>query len=293
MKRLTAMLGTYPKTAPLKQRGISSPLVALDFADVDVAQKGFKDVVRAAKYDVAELALITFLMAYDAGKPYVLLPFVMNGSFHHGSILCRTDSGLTPHDLSGRKVAMRSYSQTTPTWVRGILADDFGLRQQDVRWLTQEGAHVAAYTDPGWVSRAEDPRGLKEVLLSGDVDAIIAGSGVGEDGPIRPLIPQPGKAARDWYGRTNVVPINHVVVIRKEIAESDGDVVREIFRLLCESRTTGEGEIGRPDIDMQPTGLERLRGSLEMAIRFAYEQRIITRKYGVEELFGSVSEQLS
>jgi len=221
------MMGTYPKTDPLKRKALISTRFDLQFAPVDVAQKAFKDVVRKAKYDVAELALITFLMAYEAGKPYVLLPFVMNGGFHHGSIHCRTDSSLTPRDLPGRKVAMRSYSQTTPTWVRGILSDEFGVRQQDVRWLTREGAHVEECVDPGWVSRTEDPRGLNELLLSGEVDAIIAGSGIPDNGSIRPLIPQPGEAARDWYDRTNVVPVNHMVVIRKEIADSDGDAVRE------------------------------------------------------------------
>ncbi len=293
MKRLTAMLGTYQKTTPLKQGSISSPLVEFSFADIDVAQRAFKDVVRKAKYDVAELALITFLMAYEAGKPYVLLPFVMNGGFHHGSIHCRTDSSLTPRDLPGRKVAMRSYSQTTPTWVRGILSDEFGVRQQDVRWLTQEGAHVEECVDPGWVSRTEDPRGLNELLLSGEVDAIIAGSGIPDNGSIRPLIPRPGEAARDWYDRTNVVPVNHMVVMRKEIADSDGDAVREVFRMLGESRTTGESALARPEIDLQPVGFERLQGALEMAIRFAHEQRIITKKYEVEELYGSVGRQLN
>jgi 4,5-dihydroxyphthalate decarboxylase len=284
MKRLTAMLGTYQKTTPLKRRSISSPVVEFDFADIDVAQTGFKDVVRNAKYDVAELALMTFLTAYEAGKPYVLLPFVMNGGFHHGSIHCRAGSSLTPHDLAGRRVAMRSYSQTTPAWVRGILADEFGVRQQDVRWLAQEGAHVAEYTDPEWVSRTDDPHGLRELLLSGDVDAIIAGSGVPGGGSVRPLIPHPDEAARDWYAKTNVVPINHMVVIRKEIAESDGDVVREVFRLLCESRAAGESTRARPEIDLQPAGAEKLHGALEMAIRFAYEQRLITKKYAVDEL---------
>lgn len=293
MRQLSAMLGTYPKTTPLKKGEISSPLVAFDFADIDVAQKGFKDVVRTARYEVAELALITFLMAFDAGKPYVLLPYVMNGMFHHGSILCRADSSLAAGELAGRRVAMRSYSQTTPTWVRGILADDFGLQQEDVRWLTQEGAHVAEYTDPTWASRMADQRGLRELLVAGEADAIIAGSGIADDGLIRPLIPEPEAAAREWHARTGVVPINHMVTIRKDIADSDGDIVREVYRMLHDSRAAGESTRTPPEIDLQPTGFERLREALEMAIRFAYDQRLITRKYGAEELYGNVSLELS
>src|SRR6266702_6877090 len=114
---LKTMLGTYKKTAPLKNGSVSSPLVRLDFADVDTAQKAFKAVVRALKFDVAELAIVTFLQAYEAGKPYLLLSFVMNGGFHHKSILCRDDADLRPRDLAGKMIAMRSYAQTTPVWV--------------------------------------------------------------------------------------------------------------------------------------------------------------------------------
>ena len=74
---LATMMGTYPKTTPLKDGTVTSPLLKLDFADVEVAQKAFKDVVRNLKFEVAEIAIVTFLQAFDAGKPFVLLPFVM------------------------------------------------------------------------------------------------------------------------------------------------------------------------------------------------------------------------
>lgn len=285
MRQLTAMLGSYPKTAPLKEGRVTSPVVGLDVADVDVAQRAFKDVVRNLAYDVAELALMTFLLAYEAGKPYVLLPFVMNGNFHHKSILCRADSAPRPEDLAGKRVAMRSYSQTTPTWVRGILADDYGVSVPEVRWISQQGAHVAEYTDPDWVHRDESGRGLEQMLLSGDVDAIIAGGGLSGDEQIRTLIPHPGDAALAWHRRTNAVPINHMVVMRREIAESDPEVVRAVLDLLTESRAAaGDGS--------QASGFDVISVSLELGIRYAYEQRLITRAYAPEELYGPVEKAL-
>jgi 4,5-dihydroxyphthalate decarboxylase len=292
MKQLTAMMGTYPKTKSLKEGSVSSSLVELDFADIEVAQKGFKDAVRKLKYDVTELALMTFLVAYEAGKPYVLLPFVMNGGFHHKSILCRADSDLEPRDLPGKKVAMRSYSQTTPTWVRGILSDEFGVAARDVHWLTQEGAHVEEYEDPDWVTRSGSGAGLDVMLRSGEADAIIA-SGLSGDPNIRYLIPEPNEAALAWHGRTNVVPVNHMVAIRKEIADSDGDVVREIFRMLRKSRAAGGDRPRQTGPDLQPAGFEKLRAPLEMAIRFAFEQDLIKKKYAVEELYGNVINVLA
>ncbi|HEY1608128.1 MAG TPA: hypothetical protein VGG24_02580, partial [Paraburkholderia sp.] len=73
---IPTMMGTYPKTQPLKDGTLATPAIHLDFADVDTAQKAFKAVVRDERYEVAELAIMTFLQAFDAGKPYVLLPFV-------------------------------------------------------------------------------------------------------------------------------------------------------------------------------------------------------------------------
>jgi len=287
VKKLTAMMGTYPKTEPLKDGSISSPVVSLDFADISVAQKGFKAAVRDLEFDVTELALITFLLAYEAGKPYVLLPFVMNGGFHHKSILVRADSGLEPRDLPGKTVAMRSYSQTTPTWVRGILSDEYGVPAQDLRCVTQEGAHVAEYRDPEFAVRSTSDKSLVQLLLDGEVDAIIAGSGVADEPRIRTLIPEPKEAALAWHERTGVVPINHMVAIRKQIADSEPEVVREVFRMLCASRPAP----GTPDL--QPAGFENVGAALEMAVRFAFEQELISKKYSVEELYGGVLDVLA
>jgi 4,5-dihydroxyphthalate decarboxylase len=293
MKHLSAMMGTYPKTTPMKDGRVDSSLLQLNFADIEVAQKGFKDVVRQEKFDVAELAIMTFLVAHEAGKPYLLLPFVMNGNFHHKSILCRTDAKLAPGELAGKKVAMRSYSQTTPTWVRGILADEYGLHLNSVQWLSQEGSHVAEYRDPDCVTPLDSSAGLEPLLLNGDVDAIIAGGALSEDPGISRMIPDAGIAALAWYAKTRVVPINHVVVIRKEIAKEQPEIVREVFRMLCESRKVG-GDLphaGGPDL--QPVGFKALQPALEMAVRYAYEQKLITKRYALEELYGDVIKALA
>jgi 4,5-dihydroxyphthalate decarboxylase len=285
---LAAMLGTYPKTGPLKHKTLTSPLFDLEFAPVDVAQQAFKAVVRDLKYDVAEIAIVTFLQAFAAGKPYVLLPFVMNGGFHHKSIFCRTDAQLKAEDLSGKRIAMRAYTQTTPTWVRGILCDDYGLRLESVRWFSQEGAHVADYVDPPWVQQLDSNVKLEQMLIAGDVDAIIAGGGLSSDPRIHPLLPHPKEAALAWHARHEAVPINHMVAVRQELAEARPDVVREIFRLLQESRRLGDNRPGLDGIDLQPTGFEAVAPAVRMIVRFAVEQKLIPDTYPVEALFGPV-----
>lgn len=290
---LTAMMGSYRKTAPLKEGSVSSPLLHLDFADIDTAQKAFKDVVRGLKFDVAELAIVTFLQAYEAGKPYVMLPFVMNGQFHHKSILCRADDNLTPDNIAGKTIAMRSYSQTTPTWVRGILSDEYGLDLDTVRWLSQEGPHVAEYRVPDFVTQIDSSLSLEDMLRTGEVDAIIAGGALSGDPGIRTLIPEPKEAAAAWYQRTHVVPINHVVTIRKEIAETRIDLVREVFHMLLESRAAGGDMAPMSGPDLQPVGFDALRPALETVIRYSFEQKLIRKRYSVDELYGNVANILS
>jgi 4,5-dihydroxyphthalate decarboxylase len=290
---LSAMMGSYPKTAPLKQGEIVSPRLKLDFANVDTAQTAFKDVVRAMKFDVAELAIITFLQAFDAGKPLRMLPFVMNGNFHHKSILCRADDDIAPDALAGKRIAMRAYTQTTPTWVRGILADEYGMDIRTVRWISQEGPHVADYVEPEWVSQMPEKRDLETMLLAGEVDAIISGGKPSGNPGVRPLIPNAKQAALDWYARTHAVPINHVIVVRDTLLDAHDDIVPELYRMLGESRRLS-GDVPAADgPDLQPAGFDALRPALDIAIRYAFEQKLISRRFSVDELYGGAIDQLA
>ena len=156
-KKLTlhTMLGNYPITKPLKSGAIGSDLVDFDFVEVKVANHLFKQVVREAKYDVAELAMVTYLQAKAFGKPYVLLPAVLVSRGQHHTIAYNADRGtLKPSDLHGKRVGVRAYTVTTGTWVRGILASDYGVDLNKVEWITFEDPHVAEYRDPEFVKRA-------------------------------------------------------------------------------------------------------------------------------------------
>lgn len=289
---LTAMMGNYPRTEPLKTAQIKSDDFNLDFADIAVAQTGFKAVCNDLAYDVAELAIVTFLQAVAAGMPLVLLPFVMNGNFHHKSLICREDSDLEPADLQGRRVAMRSYTQTTPTWVRGILSDEYGVKIDTVKWLYKAPGHVAGYVEPGWVEQSDDPRALDDMLAAGAVDAILANGMAGKPG-LRTLIPNPDQAAHEWHKRHHVVPINHMIVVRSELANERPEVVGQIYDMLIRARkSAGGSDLTEDGIMLQPAGYDAVAPALEMIMRFAREQSLIPEIYSVDKLFGSVLEAI-
>src|SRR6266513_3960350 len=160
--KLHTMLGNYPNTKAIKSGAIRSDLVDFDFVEVKVANSLFKTVVRDAKYDVAELAIVTYLQAKAYGKPYVLLPAVLVSRGQHHTIAYNAERGkLKPSELAGKRVGVRAYTVTTSTWVRGILASDYGVDIDKVEWITFEDPHVAEYRDPAIVKRA--PQG-KELM---------------------------------------------------------------------------------------------------------------------------------
>jgi 4,5-dihydroxyphthalate decarboxylase len=101
-------------------------------------------MVREQAFDVAEMAIVTYLMARSFGKPMVLLPSVVVARHQYTHAVYRADLGnLKPRDLEGRRVGIRSFTTTTGAWLRGILANEHGVDLDAVHWMTFEDAHVA------------------------------------------------------------------------------------------------------------------------------------------------------
>src|SRR5438094_1764924 len=125
----------------------------------------FKRVVRDLEFDVAEMAIITYLIAKAYGKPYRLLPFTVLARYQHPFLVYNAARGtVTPEDLHGKRVGVRSYSVTTGAWIRGILAEDHGVDISRIRWVTYEEAHVAEFRDPPNVERAPAGKEINAML---------------------------------------------------------------------------------------------------------------------------------
>ena len=282
--KLHTMLGNYPNTQPLKSGAVRSDLVDFDFVEVKTANNLFKAVVRDAKYDVAELAIVTYLQAKAYGKPYVLVPAVVVSRGQHHTIAYNPERGaLKPSDLNGKKVGVRAYTVTTGTWVRGILASDYGVDINKVEWITFEDPHLAEYHDPAIVKRAAGGKDLTQMLLDGDVAAGIVGDKL-PDPKLKHLIPDPEAAAHKWAERHGGVPINHMLVVRQELSRSRPDVVQDIFRQMHASKLAA----GLPDggaLDPYRFGVEACRPILDIIIDYCHRQQLIPRRIAVDELF--------
>ena len=289
---LRTMLGNYPNTKALKSGALHSDLVDFDFVEVKIANQQFKSLVRDLKFDVSELAVVTYLQAKAFGKPYVLLPAVVVGRGQHHTIAYNPARGpLGPGDLEGKRVGVRAYTVTTGVWVRGILHEQYGVDNGKVHWVTFEDPHVAEYHDPDFVERAAPGKTMTQMLLDGELDAAIVGDHL-PDPRLAHLIPNPEEAARQWALGHGGVPINHLVVVRESIARARPDVVKEIFRLLHESKRAANLPDGGP-LDPLRFGVEANRRSLDIITEFAFQQGVIPRRFSVDELFDDVTRHLT
>ncbi|HEX4554396.1 MAG TPA: hypothetical protein VH249_10450 [Xanthobacteraceae bacterium] len=292
---LHTMLGNYANTQALKKGEVRSDLVDFDFVEVKVANNMFKRIVRDAEYDFAELAIVTYLQAKAYGKPYVLLPAVLVSRGQHHTIAYNAERGpLGPSDLAGKRVGVRAYTVTTGTWVRGILAEDYGVDPGKVEWVTFEDPHVAEYVDPKAIKRAPPGKELVQMLLDGELDAAVVGDKL-SDPRLKHLIPNAEGAARKWAQRHGGVPINHMAVVRTELAKSRPDVVKELFRLLVASKRAASPASPAADGALDPLrfGVEACRPILEVIIDYCARQGLIPRKLAVDELFDDTTRALT
>jgi 4,5-dihydroxyphthalate decarboxylase len=288
---LTAAFDDYPHTLPLKRGQIESPRVAFSFSDIKPANRFFKPMVRELKFDVSEMAIATYVQAKAYGKPLVLLPATMMGRFQQGTILCSAARPLAPADLAGKRVGVRSYSQTTAVWVRGILQNDYGVDLGRIRWVTFEDGHVAEYREPEGVERAGGDKNLLKMLREGELDAAIYGADLPNDPTLKSVIADPETAALKWYAQHGVVPINHMVVVTEKLATSHPETVKEIYRLLLQSKAAA-GLPKRGEIDFLPFGAAACRPALQTIIDYAWQQSLIPRKVEFEELFDATTRAL-
>jgi 4,5-dihydroxyphthalate decarboxylase len=203
----------------------------------------------------------------------------MIGRFQHPYAIYNATRGpMTPADLKGKRVGIRSFTTTTGAWIRGILANDYGVDLDSIEWVTFEEPHVAEYKDA--TQRAPEGKKIVPMLLDGELDAVLGESS--GDPRIKSLFGDPQDEAQRWYAKHKVVPINHLVVMRAHDVAADPDDAREVYRLLREGKRLA-GPAATPDTT--PFGVEANRPSLAMIAEYAFQQRLLPRRVSVDDMF--------
>lgn len=274
----------------------------LSFADEPVLVKGFRKMVRDDAYDVAELAVTTYLTAKEHGARFTALPIFIVRDFHHGKTQVLADGPIrTASDLAGKRVGVnRGYTVTAGVWARAALAEA-GLDLASVTWVLSGDEHVATYVPPANVEPAPTGRSLEEMLLAGELDAVV-NSGIENDAVVSLL---PEDAAWDSLKETGFVPVNHLVVVRDELLEAHPGLATALFEAFTEAKRRYLARLrdGRTETkqdrnfarfteitgqaDPLPYGVEPNRAVLEQLMANATAQGILTRPLALEDVFAA------
>lgn len=309
--KLKTAIQSLGHTIALKDGSVKAHGFDFEFEEVPAIIQAFRRMVRGREFDISEMAITTYLCARSLGHRFTALPIFLVRAFHHGAILHNTTLGMrSPKDLEGRKVGVnRGYTVTTGVWVRGLLQHEHGVDLAKITWVLSGDEHVAEYRAPANVVAIEKGRKLEDMLASGEIAAAI---GVTLEHPdVKPLIPNASAAGYAALQASGYYPINHTLVVRDELLEAHPGLAREIFEVFAEAKRRyvhrlGNDQIAEPSAtdlryrrvmeitgaDPLPYGLAPNRQMLEMVMRYAMEQGIISHPSSLEELFARGSHDL-
>ena len=226
---LAIAVGNYDRMRPLVDGDVRIDGVDPNFMLLEPEEIFFR-AFRHGDFDVCELSLSSFTVRTARGDcPYVGLPVFPSRAFRHTAIYVRRDRIARPEDLRGRRVGVPEYQLTANVWARGLLEDDHGVRAEEIIWVRgglEDPGRVekVAFTPPPGLRLETAPADttLSAMLARGEIDGVIAPrapSCFATDANVGWLYPDPIAAAGDYFRRTGIFPIMHVLGLRRELAE--------------------------------------------------------------------------
>ncbi len=278
----------------------------------------FFRAMRSRDFDITELSFSSYLVKHSRGDcPYIAVPVFLSRAFRHTSIYVRKDRIRRPEDLKGRRIGIPEYQLTAIVWARSILQDDYGISPEDVTWvrggIDQPGRpeKIKLELPPGVkMESAPEHKTISDLLHEGEIDGFIAPrppSGAAARNPnVAWLFDDPTAVAKDYYRRTGIFPIMHVVGIRKELAQQHRWLPGAVFKAFSESKAralelledTSATKVTLPFVEEQlkaaretlgqdfwSYGVEANRRTLEAFLHHHHAQGLSSRKVALEELF--------
>jgi 4,5-dihydroxyphthalate decarboxylase len=315
---LSVAVGDYDRTRPLVDGSVGIDGASPVFMLLSPEETFFR-AFRHADFDVCELSLSSFALRTAQGdNPYVGVPVFPSRAFRHTSIVVRTDRGIVnPQDLRGRRIGTPEYQLTACVWARALLQDEYAVSPEQITWvrggMEQPGrVEKIRLTLPPAVHLESAPAGrtLSQMLEAGEIDGII--------GPRLPscfergdpnvgwLFPDPTRTAMEYFRRTGVFPIMHLVGIRRTLLERHPWLAAAVLKAFEQARTlamaslsdTSATKVMLPFVEEQlraarqlmgadfwSYGLEPNRKALETFLHHHHAQGLSPRRLRVEELF--------
>lgn len=319
---LSMALTVNERTRPLLDGSVVPAGITLRTSPMEAAEIFWRQM-KFAEFDISEMSLSGLSRLVAEGKSdWLALPVFTLRRFYHTQLLVRDGAGIqSPADLRGKRAGVPDYIQTSCVWARGILADEYGVKPEDLSWVMERDADRSLGGETGFVPPANlrfsflpPEKSLDRMLLDGEVDVLFhyitarnlvdrSRADLHSDARVRTLYPDVQAEAARYHAATGIYPVNHTVVVRRSVAERYPWVVlnlldafnaaaERVVRRLVDGLApyVAGGLIAKETRDTVardpwPYSVEGTRRELETLLRYLHEQQITRRLVAIEEIF--------
>jgi 4,5-dihydroxyphthalate decarboxylase len=314
---LTLACEDYDRTRPLKDGRIKPEGIELNYLVLSV-EEIFWRMMKYEEFDASELSMGAFLTAAAQGRrPFIAIPVFPSRTFRHRCIFINTTSGIErPEDLRGKRMGVPEYSMTAAVWLRGLFQHEYGVPPEEIDWVQAGEEHPGRkdrvdFEMPAGVRMESRPdTTLNAMIESGEIDAMMSPRMptcfLNGSPRVRRLFPNYKQAEMEYFRKTGLFPIMHVMVIRRAIYDAHPWVAQSLYKGFCAAKdlcmkelydtnvlrvslpwTSAEYEETRAlmSSDYWPYGIAPNRANLETLHSYLYEQGLIKQRLNLDELF--------
>ncbi len=321
--KLTLVCSPYDRMEPLRRKKVQPEGIDLDMVDDLGPREIFDRLMRSNDFDMGEMSSSEHIANICAGtNPFVAIPVFPSKVFRHGFVVYNRKSGISkPKDLEGKRIGVPLHTMTAAVWCRGVLEEDYGVDLSGVTWVQGAVNTVGAHGNPAPppllkpvnIIQNQTGKSLNDLLVEGEIDAMLGAilpDALGKNPDIVRMWPDYGAVEKDYYKRTGIHPIMHLIAIRKEVYNANPWIAKALFDAFEESKAIAwqqarwDGaqkymlpflypaidEIDEifPGGDPWPYGIEANRNTLEALVRHLHRHHIIDREPALDEIFVSV-----
>lgn len=309
-RTMTIAVRDYDHTRALADGRVKVDGVDLQFVTISPPSQIFLRMLDQEEFDASEMSLSNYLIALGKNdRRFVAIPVFPSRVFRHSYIWVHARSGIDkPQDLKGKKVGIADYSMTALLFTRGFLQHEYGVAPEDIHWFRRRSEHVPIEIPAGIrLDTIGKDQTLDGLLEQGHLDAVsvtqpprpfVNGSPL-----VRRLFADGRMVEAEYYRKTKIFPIMHMVVIRRALYEQDPSIAARLTegfesakRFAFEAYEEGLCSLPWSHLDLEyargvfgkdlwPYGVARNLPTLEAAVLYSHEQGLTKRKFSVEELF--------
>ncbi len=315
---MTFACGLYDRMLALQTGEIKPDGIDLNFLVMDNPRQIFDRMSNNLEFDACEMSSSEFVTRFAAKKlPFVALPVFASRVFRHGFIVVNRKHIRSAADFAGKRVGIPLYTQTAAIFIRGLMQHDLGIDLDKIEWVEGAINEPGAYGNPSVmpmlksvnIKPNKSGKSLSDLLEAGEIHAIVGSNlprALGRHPDVVRLFPDYRAKEKDYYRRTKIFPIMHLIVIRNDIYEKNPFVATSLYdafnkaknRAWDKMRFSGTLRYMLPwlpdDVqeiddlfggDCWPYGIEPNRPTLEALVTYMVEQGLIPETIPIEKLF--------